>query len=165
MPSNEDQPGWHLTRRKWWMLPPAMLLGYVILIYLVALLPERNLFGDRCLPAWLQGKSHNDYYFSWTQWIPRSATSWCIAQAPILLLGNQKGRARAQDGRIGPKPVPEPGEWQVSMVRLKRDWPLFLPYIAWTKKDGTHFRFGARWDDVDHYYTFPSIAIATPPSR
>jgi hypothetical protein len=154
---------WRPTRSKWLVLPSALLFGSLILIYLVALLPERNLFGDHCLPAWLRGKNHDDYYFYQMRWIPRSATSWCIPQAPILLLGNQRGRAAALDGRIGPKPVPQPGEWQVSVVQLKRDWPLFLPYVAWTTKDGTHFRFGARWDDIDHYYTFPSIAIAPQP--
>ena len=120
------------------------------------------MIGNRCLPEWLRGKTHDDYYLTWTRWIPRSATSWCIKAPPIQLLGNQEGEALAADGTIGPKPIPRPGEWQLSIVQIKKGWPFFLPYFAWTTEQGTHFRLGARWDDVDQYYTFPSIAIAKP---
>ena len=145
---------------KLWRIATAVMAGYMILLYLAALLPDERLIGNKCLPDSLKGKSHNDYYLPGTRWIPRSVTSWCMEEPPIQLLGNQKRQAHAQDGTTGPKPIPEAGEWQVSAVQMKKGWPLFLPYVAITTKSGRHFRIGCRWDDVDHYYTFPSIAIA-----
>ena len=143
----------------------AVMVGYGSLIYLVAILPGKKLVGDRCLPSQLQGEVHKDFYFSWTRWIPRSATSWCMDKAPVQLLGNQQAKAMARNGAPGPKPIPGPGEWQFSAVQLKDGWPLYLPYFAFTTKSGTHVRIGCRWDDVDHYYTFPSFAIATMPTQ
>lgn len=153
------------VKKKWklWKLGLAVIAGYAILICLASIMPGPDLVGNRCLPKWLQGEAHTDYYLSWTRWIPRSATSWCIDEAPVQLLGNQKEKAVARNGAVGPKPIPGPGEWQMSAVQLKNGWPLFLPYFAFTTKGGTHLRIGCRWDDVDHYYTFPSFALAVSP--
>lgn len=55
-----------------------------------------------------------------------------------------------------PKPITQPGSWQFSYFPLG---PWFAWYFAFTTKGGIHFRIGARWDDVDDYVEFPSIAI------
>ncbi|MBI4459997.1 MAG: hypothetical protein HY648_08060 [Acidobacteria bacterium] len=162
MKRGKNRPRNNWTMRRWQAALSIAGLGYLLSVYLAAALPGGPGIGKECLPEWLRDKAHDDYYVSWTRWIPRSATSWCLEHPPIQILGNQRQRAAAKDGTLGPKPIPLPGRWQVSVVQIKKGWPLFLPYIAWTSKGGTHFRLGARWDDVDHYYTFPSIALARP---
>ena len=94
---------------------------------------------------------HTGFDISFLRWIPRGATSWCFVEPPIILLGNY--------GIALPKPIPEKGRWQVSVVQMCRGWPVFLPYAAVTTRRGYHVRIGARWDDVDGYYTFPSFAL------
>jgi hypothetical protein len=78
-----------------------------------------------------------------------------------MILGNQKGRFPTLDhSAFGPKPIPEPGEWQFSVVQVRPEIPLwFLPYFAYTTKEGDHFSIGCRWDDTDHYYIFPRVAV------
>jgi len=85
--------------------------------------------------------------------VAAGATSWCIRTVPILLLGNQTGRLNRSLCR---------GSGSSQQFKSTEDGLFSLPYLAWTTEGGTHLRFGARWDDVDQYYTFPSIAIARP---
>lgn len=113
---------------------------------------------ERCLPPHIKNKKHTDYTLPGTKWIPFWATSWCFVEPPIMLLGNQKQRSVAANGQLGSSPIPEPGTWQLSMVQLKKQWVFTLPYFALTTKTGFHFRIGCRWDNVDHYFVFPSIA-------
>lgn len=132
---------------------------YMILIYAVALAPQEKLLGKRCLPDKLKERLHDDYYLPDTTWIPFYATSWCLVEPPILLIGNQKSKSQLKNGQEGPKPIPMPGEWQISIVQIKKKLPLILPYAAFTTKSNLHFRIGCRWDDIDHYYVFPSISV------
>jgi hypothetical protein len=78
-----------------------------------------------------------------------------------MLLGNQKETFPTRDrSAIGPKPIPKPGEWQFSVVQVRAEIPIwFLPYFAYTTRQGSHFSIGCRWDDTDHYYIFPRIAV------
>ena len=83
-----------------------------------------------CLPPHLQNAKHDDWIWPFS-YVPRAWTSYC---------GSDPGY----------KPIPEPGQ-QVSHL-----WP---PYYAITTENRWHFRIGARWDDVDHYYQFPSLVV------
>lgn len=59
---------------------------------------------------------------------------------------------------LAPTPITSPGTWQLSRFPLGPDeaW-----YFAFTTKGGTHFRIGARWDNVDNYVEWPEVAIKT----
>ena len=63
------------------------------------------------------------------------------------------------DGHPGITPLPQRGEWQLSLVQERKGWPIYVPYFAFTTKGGWHFRVGCRWDTVDHYYTYPTLAL------
>lgn len=131
----------------------------IFLLYGVALVSTPPRLGKDCLPEALKTKRHSDYPKG-LRWIPWSATSWCMENPPKKLLGTQKSVASTPAGKKGPKPVPEPGTWQLSGKRLHRKFPIYLPtYVAFTTKNKMHFRMGCRWDDVDNYYVFPSIAL------
>ena len=139
------------------------LAGYCTTTFLVALTVNEGLAPKGCLPAYLKERTHVDYshLFRLLRWVPWSWTSWCFVEPPILILGNQTTKAVARDGSsVGPKPIPGPGEWQLSLVQVRTELPIcFLPYFACTTKRGTHFSIGCRWDDADHYYIFPRIAV------
>lgn len=98
------QDGTVAQSQKLWKTLGLALIGYALVVYLAALLPWGPRIGNECLPEWLQGKRHDDYYLRWTRWLPRAATSWCIQSAPLLLLGNQKSRAQALDGTTDQSP-------------------------------------------------------------
>lgn len=132
--------------------------AYLPLLYGVATVSSALALGKSCLSPALKDKRHSDFPRG-LRWVPWSATSWCMEEPPKKLLGSQKSASASLAGKFGPKPVPEPGTWQISVVRLKRRLPFFLPYLAYTAKNKMHFRIGCRWDDVDHYYVFPSIAL------
>lgn len=108
---------------------------------------------NKCLPEALKGTRHTDYW-KFLRWIPRSWTSFC-GNPPAKLLGNEFETAIDWKGSVVtyPKPIPPPGQWSVN-------WP---PYAALTTKSRWNFHIGARWDDVDNYYTFPSIKIGRLP--
>jgi len=108
-----------------------------------------------CLPAELAGKTHNDYPL-YARSIPREITSWCMAGPPIMIIGNQKA---FRPGTKDPLPIPSPEERQISVVQVRKNWPLVLPYLAMTTKHKWHLRIGARWNPTEGYYTFPSITI------
>lgn len=76
-----------------------------------------------------------------------------------MILGTQK---ETRDG--SPSPIGEPFSHQFSIFP---DAPWYLKPIAWyfaissdRENDGKyrHFRIGARWDDVDDYTTWPTLA-------
>lgn len=82
-----------------------------------------------------------------------------------MILGNQKvvspGGTFSYKGQdlkvVYPRPIGEPGSWQFSFFP---QGPWFAMYLAFTLPwINLHFRIGARWDDVDDYVEFPSIAI------
>ena len=127
---------------------------------------------------------HDDYPWPFSR-IPRSWTSFETIRPPLMILGNQNYWSHFEGGQVvsdldvdylrkrnpvffavyGPKPIPRPGEWQISIVRAEFwGYSIRLPYLAFTTKGGWHFRVGARWTDrtLDsfwNYVTWPSIAI------
>lgn len=135
----------------------AVAAAYVFVIYAMALLPGEKLIGGHCLPNHLKNKLHADYLVA--RKIPFSATAACFVEPPVQVLGSQNFWAESKSGIVGPKPIPPRGEWQLSLIREKKNWPVFIPYFAITGKDGWHFRIGCRWDDIDHYYVFPSVSV------
>lgn len=106
-----------------------------------------------CLPEHLKNSKHNDF-LPGLRWIPRSWTAFCWGK-PIMVWGNQI--KRAEGGH--PKPIGEPGSWQVSIYpNSPLGWTWAAWYVAFTFPSGRHFRIGARWDDVDNYVEWPSLA-------
>lgn len=99
------------------------------------------------LPEHLRYRKHEDYP-PFLRWIPRAWTAWSWGK-PVLVGGNVI---------TGPYPAPitHPGTWQLSHFP---DGPCYAWYFALTTRAGFHFRIGARWDDVDGYVEWPSIAI------
>jgi hypothetical protein len=125
---------------------------------------------DSALPPHLRGKRHWDFPPG-LKWVPRGWTAFKWG-APVLMSGNPKlieqGNGffsptiyKHKNGtyEAAPKPINPPGTWQVSRFP-DAPWPLNkIPlYFAFTKKNGRHFRIGARWDDVDDYVQFPTFA-------
>ena len=118
--------------------------------------------GNSCLPKNLKGKNHWDWPWP-LSYIPRSWTSYCLGKRPPeKILGNQKQMRYCEvykhlpnKKRYGPAPIGEPGTWLFAM-------PFF---IGFTLKNGWHFHMGARWDDVDVYYTIPSILLRWYPGE
>ncbi|MBI2607390.1 MAG: hypothetical protein HYW51_01030 [Candidatus Doudnabacteria bacterium] len=86
-------------------------------------------------------------------------TARALLEPPTMIFGSRHYlQAMATSGEVGPKPIPANGQWQFSLVRIRKNSWFFLPYIAFTFCS-VHFRIGCRWDDVDHYYTLDSIAL------
>lgn len=104
---------------------------------------------------------HQDYYFSFFRGVPRKITTRCLAGLPILLLGNQDYWRETNQG-FSPKPIPRRGEWQLSVTKWRKNCPIFLPYFSFTTTGGIHFRIGSRWDDMNGYFTIPSLALKFP---
>lgn len=122
------------------------------LIFVVFDQQARMLPSGKELPAHLR-RGHDDYPLLFA-WIPRSWTAFFWGE-PSMMLGNQKHFLGDS-----PKPIGEPGSFQVSRFP---DLPIpfsWLPlYIAFTTPNGWHVRLGARWDDVDSYIQVPTIAF------
>jgi hypothetical protein len=113
--------------------------------------------GDDALPDNLKGTKHWDYP-KFLRWIPRAWTSYAWG-APKKIVGDQKETRKGKEGNSGPAPIGERGSWQVSRFPGAPGPLKYLPlYVAFTTKSGRHFRIGARWDDVDNYVTFPTVA-------
>ncbi len=107
-------------------------------------------------------EKHADYPWPFSL-IPRSWTAFKWGP-PVLVKGaNILPRDLVYVSyamRISPKPITSPGSWQLSHFP---DGPWFAWYFAisgFRKPDGffRHFRIGARWDSVDNYVQFPSLA-------
>jgi hypothetical protein len=116
---------------------------------------------DSALPPSLQGKLHWDWPWPFSK-IPRGWTAFKWGK-PKLLAGNQlTERAGA------PAPIGEPESWQVSRYPDAPGILKYLPlYAAVTLPNGRHFRVGARYDDVDDYVQFPTVAsrVYTGPNQ
>lgn len=112
---------------------------------------------DSALPENLSGKKHWDWPWPFSL-IPRGWTAfkWDV---PTLVFGNIKARDFVNNGYgvLSPKPITSPGTWQISRFAFEGA-PWYAWYFAFTLKSGRHFRVGARWDDVDDYVQFPTIA-------
>lgn len=107
---------------------------------------------NEALPENLR-KPHNDWPWPFSL-VPRGLTAWDWGK-PKMVAGNQIHRAEGG----APKPIGEPESWQVSYFPDAPWWAKpFAWYVAGTLKSGRHFRLGARWDDVDDYTQWPSIA-------
>lgn len=106
---------------------------------------------DSALPDNLKGKNHWDWPWPF-KLIPRGWTAfkWGI---PEKVFGNQP--LESVGGKDCIKPIGPAGTWQISCYP---DGPFWAWYLAFTLKSGRHFRIGARWDDVDSYVEFPSVA-------
>lgn len=112
---------------------------------------------DSALPLHLRGTPHWDYPKPF-KWIPRGWTSFDWGP-PSIIVGDQEDLRSDHWGRVGPAPIGERGSWQISRFPGAPWYVRWLPlYLAFTTKGGRHFRIGARWDDVDNYTTFPTIA-------
>lgn len=115
---------------------------------------------NSALPENLKGKKHWDWPWPFSL-IPRGWTAFEWGM-PKIVFGNQK--TSKVDGAIPtkhPLPIGEERSWQLSKFPLG---PWYAWYFAWSGKRGKdgkfrHFRIGARWDDVDNYVQFPSIAF------
>jgi hypothetical protein len=149
--------------RRWRRISLWFVVGYASTTFLTALTVNEGVNSRGCLPSYLRERRRDDYshWFRFFRRVPWTWTSWCFVEPPTMILGNQRGRFPTRDhSAFGPKPIPEPGEWQFSVVQVRPEIPLwFLPYFACTTKEGDHFSIGCRWDDTDHYYVFPRIAF------
>jgi hypothetical protein len=99
------------------------------------------------LPKHLQNRLHEDFPWPFS-FIPRAWTAFDWGTPTKI-----KGTQRPYGGVM--KPIGPKGTWQLSKFL---DGPWFAYYFAFTTKGGTHWRIGARYDDVDHYTEWPSIA-------
>jgi hypothetical protein len=133
----------------------ALSASYFVIGFGVALLYG----GSECLPAHLQSQRHIDRIWI-KRWLPRKMTARSLVEPPIMLWGSScHGIAAAANGNLGPRPIPQAGQWQFSVVQVREGSWFCLPYFAFTTFFGLHFRIGTRWDDVDHYYTLDSMSI------
>lgn len=108
------------------------------------------------LPPHLRGAKHWDWAWPLSR-IPRAWTSFDLGK-PTQILGNQTAQRTGS-----PAPIGEPGSWQFSIFKKA---PILCKLFGWYfaisfKARGDrywHIRVGARYDDVDNYTTFPTIA-------
>ena len=104
-----------------------------------------------CLPAHLRTRRHDDWPWP-LSYIPRAWTSYCHGRfqtPPLRLWGDTPLTVFPGTAWLYPKPIPPPGHWHFAD-------PV---YFAATSRGGWHFRLGARFGDVDNYYTIPSLAL------
>jgi hypothetical protein len=130
-----------------------LVLIYFLAGFILAMLDET------CLPKHLEYTTRTDYYFRIVRWIPRNTTSRCLVEPPQMIFGSKDHR-RSKSGRgiVGPSPIGERGQWQMSAVQVRKGWPFYFFYFAATTEAGMHYRIGVRWDDVDDHYIIFSIA-------
>lgn len=123
-------------------------------------------WGNQVLPENLKGQKHNDWPWPFKQ-IPRAWTAFDLGP-PKQILGNQKqmdARVDKKSCKIVPAPIGLPNSWQISRYPKAPKPFCWLPlYFAWSGKRGSdgkypHFRIGARFDNIDSYAQFPSIAF------
>ena len=99
------------------------------------------------LPPHLRNRPHEDFPWPFS-YIPRAWTAFSWGE-PKKICGNQ----RPYGGVM--KPIGPRGTWQISRFP---DGPWFALYAAFTTNGGVHYRIGARYDDVDNYVEWPSLA-------
>ena len=127
-----------------------------------------------CLPDHLKDRLHDDYIWPFC-YIPRRWTSFCWKQPPKLLFGIGVTRwvtvgdeswlfTPGEEKRIfflghpyapyGPSPLQKLSPWSFQIT-----WPFHVAFHVFLGKRPLFVRFGARWDSLDRYYTFPSFFI------
>lgn len=111
-------------------------------------------------------KPHTDYPWPFSL-IPRrwTAFQWGRPQLVAGHMSNWWESASNFSHVLGlppaPKPISSPITWQLSRFPAGPWWAWYFAWSGKRKADGKflHFRLGARWDDVDSYVQFPSIAL------
>jgi hypothetical protein len=137
----------------------ALLAALMLAYYVIGLAVALVWGGSDCLPAHLRGQKHDDR-MRIKSWMSREMTSRSLVEPPVMLVGSREHlMATARNGSHGPKPIPSPGHWQLSVARAYPGSWFYLPYFAFTTRFGLHFRIGTRWDDIDHYFTLDSFSI------
>ncbi|MDD5544582.1 MAG: hypothetical protein PHX83_15555 [Acidobacteriia bacterium] len=132
-----------------------ILFSFLMLLFGAALF----LTGKNDIPEAVTARDHGDYSLFFVRPLSRRLTSWKFVEPPILITGTETQKYKPGEETAELQPIPAGGEWQFSLVQINPKYPLYLPYFALTTSRGWHFRIGCRWDDLDHYYTFPSIAL------
>jgi len=108
-------------------------------------------------------RRHNDWPFPFSL-IPRRWTAFNWGK-PVMVRGNQRDIRN-----FAPAPVGEADSFQVSRYPDAPKWAKpFAWYFAWSgkvKPDGwyRHWRIGGRYDDIDDYVQFPSLATRRFPA-
>lgn len=99
----------------------------------------------------------NEKHFDWLFLrIPRTFTTWWVPYPPQKIRGNAVESVwLAEDGseHMYCKPIPQPGEWFENAGRTED----IVGYRAETDSEGNINRWGARFDDVDNYVSFPTF--------
>ena len=80
-------------------------------------------------------------------WVPRRWTAFESEIPPLQLFGNVPPGAHLD--------IPARGQWTIATI-AHGNLPL---YFAIRTKSNWYFRFGVRFDYLNKYYTFPSIAL------
>src|SRR5215471_6690100 len=94
--------------------------------------------------------AHSDWIWP-LRYVPRRWTIVC-GNPPQKTLGTTPLRTAQFHGLQFryPQPIPPPGYWHFTT------WPI---YFGISTRSGWHFRIGVRYDDIDGYYTWPSLTI------
>jgi hypothetical protein len=95
-------------------------------------------------------RAHSDWIWP-LRYVPRRWTIVC-GNPPEKTLGTTPLRAAQFHGLQFryPQPIPPRGYWHFTA------WPI---YFGMSTRSGWHFRIGVRYDDIDGYYTWPSLTI------
>jgi hypothetical protein len=95
-------------------------------------------------------RTHSDWIWP-LQYVPRRWTIVC-GNPPQKTFGTTPLRRMQFHGAqfAYPQPIPPPGHWHFTT------WPI---YFGMSTRSGWHFRIGVRYDDIDGYYTWPSLTI------
>ncbi len=111
------------------------------------------------LPPHLRHRPHEDWPWLFKK-VPRAWTAFSWGR-PRLVAGNlwPVDFDMPRVGLPAPMPITSRRTWQVSRFP---DGPWWAWYFAFTLPNGWHVRLGARWDDVDRYVEWPSVAIRRP---
>lgn len=138
-----------------------ILSGYGL--YVTPMLVQNG--GGHCIADERKYDYHTDYLWGYISFVPWKHTVFCGIDPPVQHIGNQDfdrwvtiGES-SLTGRYAPKPIPLPGQWQVSSTVVKTMWwDVRLHYVAFTTKGMRHGRIGWRWDDIDEFF-LPSLVI------
>jgi hypothetical protein len=107
---------------------------------------------NSALPEHLRGKLHNDWIFPFC-YIPRGWTAFKLFQPPIILLAYNCDEIQEYNGKAGFHPI------QKTLNGKFCSWHINFPfYFCISLKFNFFFMIGCRWDAVDFYYNFPTIA-------
>lgn len=115
--------------------------------------------GGGCLVDQRKEGYHTDYLWGYLPGIKWKWTVLCGLGPPTQDAGNQDYHVGPHEANH-PKPIPLPGQWQLShrLAKTRWWWDVRLHYFARTDRHGHHSRIGWRWDDKDNLY-LPSLVI------